>query len=557
MGDNEKKSWEELITAYSLKNAIEHDGKAREGSVISALFHEGLKKEDVSKIIKKVKEIVKEINSLSLEKQEKEFENYEKIISRRKERKGLKPLPNVGEKIVLRLAPFPSGALHIGNAKTYLLNALYAEKYKGKLLLVIDDTIGSKEKRIVKEAYKLIPEAFDWLKVNYSKPIIYKSDRLKIYYRYAEKLIKLGKAYVCSCSQKKLQENRKKGVECSCRQFPPEEQLKRWKKMFKAKEGEYVLRIKTNMQHKNPAFRDRVLFRISEQEHPRVKKKYRVWPLLEFSWAIDDHLLGITHIIRGKDLMMETEMEKYIWDIFNWKHPEILHVGLVRIEGIEAKVSKSKAQKEVLSGELSGWDDPRTWSIQSLRRRGFLPETLRKFVEEIGLNENDTLVPIESLYALNRKFVDKIANRYSFIQEPVKMEIEGSFFPKEVKVKIHPEKKRAKKIKINKTIFISKKDYEKYVGKKVRLMHFSDVKLKKDKIEMLVKEKKSLPKLNWVSDFVNVKVLMPSGKWVFGIAEKTIRDLKPKSIVQFERFGFARFDRINDAGEYEFWFAHP
>ena len=154
------------------------------------------------------------------------------------------------------------------------------------------------------------------------------------------------------------------------------------------------MRVKTSMQHENPAFRDRVLFRISERAHPRVARKYRVWPLLEFSWAIDDHLLGITHIIRGKDLMMESEMEKYIWNIFGWPSCELLHSGMVRLEGMQAKISKSKAQKEVLSGKFSSWSDPRTWSVQSLMLRGIQPEALRKFVEDIGLNQNDTTVAL-------------------------------------------------------------------------------------------------------------------------------------------------------------------
>ena len=167
------------------------------------------------------------------------------------------------------------------------------------------------------------------------------------------------------------------------------------------------------MKDKNPAFRDRVLFRISERAHPRVGKKYKVWPLLDFSWAIDDHLFGITHIIRGKDLMMESEMENYIWKIFGWKAPEILHNGLIRIEGV-AKISKSKAQQEVKSGKFSGWHDPRTWSISSLKKRGFLPEIIREFIEGMGLNQNDIFVPVEVLYALNRKLLHDIARQAKF-----------------------------------------------------------------------------------------------------------------------------------------------
>ena len=220
-----EQKWTKKIQAYALKNAVEHGGECREGSIISSLFHEGLKREEVKLVIQEVKKIVSEINKLSLEEQNKEFEKLEKEVSERPEREGLQELENVKGKIVLRLAPYPSGALHIGNAKTYLLNALYAEKYNGRLIFMLDDTIGSEEKQIVKEAYKLIPEAFDFLEVKYEKPILYKSDRLEIYYKYAKELIKKGKAYVCFCSSEKLRENRSKGIECEHRKQKPEETI--------------------------------------------------------------------------------------------------------------------------------------------------------------------------------------------------------------------------------------------------------------------------------------------------------------------------------------------
>ncbi len=360
------------IYAYALENAI-HFNRAKENVVLPKLFLHGLKKQDIKKIIPEIKKAVTKINSMKKFEIEKQFKKYSKYLKKRghKQPTELRELPNTNRSMVFRLAPFPSGALHIGNARTYLLNALYAEKYHGKVLLVIDDTIGSVKKQIMPEAYKLIEDGFQWLGIKYHKNIIYKSDRLEIYYKYAEKLIKFNKAYVCSCSAEKLRENRKKGRACNCRNNKPEKNLELWRKMFdsKTKPGDYSLRIKTNMKHEDPAFRDRVLFRISDRPHPRVNKKYRVWPLLDFSWAIDDKLLGITHIIRGKDLMMETMMEKFIFDIFSWKHPEFIHIGLMKIQGVKgAKISKSKAQEEVASGKFIGWDDPRTLSIQSLRR---------------------------------------------------------------------------------------------------------------------------------------------------------------------------------------------
>ena len=409
------KNWESKIYAYALKNAIEYKGKAMQGAVISSLFHEGLKKEEVKKITPIVGKIIQDINKLKLEEQEQKFEELEKLTSERKIRVGLPSLPKAKKgKVVLRFAPYPSGPLHIGNARTAVLNDKYAEMYKGKMILVIDDTIGSKEKEIAKEAYKLIPESLDWMKIKYNKPIIYKSDRLEIYYEYAEKLIKKDKAYVCNCSQEKIRENRVKMRECSCRQFPIDEQLKRWKAMFskEVKPGDLTLRIKTSMQDQNPAFRDRVLFRISDKEHPRVKKKYRVWPMLDFSWAIDDHLLKVTHIIRGKDLMIETDMENYIWEIFKWKKPIVIHNGLLHIKGV--KISKSKGQKEIKQGKYAGWDDPRTWSLQSLEKRGFQPQAIKQFLIEFGIKDTEVEVSLEILDSKNREIVHEIAEKIQF-----------------------------------------------------------------------------------------------------------------------------------------------
>lgn len=541
------------IKAYTLRNSLEY-GKADAGKILPKLFQHGLDKKDIKLVMPKINDIVKNINSLSNTEKEKEFEKYKKYLAEKKEEdKGLPELEDAGKNMVFRLAPFPSGALHIGNAKTYLLNALYAEKYGAKTLLIMDDTIGSEEKPITPESYKLIQDAFDWLKVKYEKKIIYKSDRLEIYYEYAEKLIDKDKAYVCHCEVEELRKNRAEGKDCSCRQIGKAEQKKRWKEIFKLEEGKAVLRLKTSMQHPNPAFRDRVLFRIADRKHPRVGTKYRVWPTLEMTWAIDDHLLGITHIIRGNELMIETDMEKFIWDIFGWKHSIAIHTGLLRIEGVGAKISKSKAQKEVKSGIFSGWDDPRTWSIQSLIRRGISAESIREFVMEIGLNKQDIAVPIDALYSINRKKIDLEANRYSFIEEPVILKITGAPEIKEVEVHVHPDKKEMRRVTI-KDIFVSKNDFESLSGKEIRLLHLYNIKIGK-KSEYTSSEVKDIQKINWVSNGFETRILMPDGNWIEGKAEIAIKKLGQGEIIQFERFGFCRFDCVKNK-KYEFWFAH-
>ncbi len=550
-------NFEKEIKAYALKNALEF-GKADPSKILPKLFQHGLKKEDIKNILPEIKKITDEINALSNEERQILFPNYEAIVKTREEKTNeLSDLLNAKQgKIILRVAPFPSGALHLGNAKTFILNHLYAEKYKGKLLLVMDDTIGSAEKPIEKEAYQLIEEAFDWLGIKRSGKILYKSDRLKIYYRYAESLIKKDKAYVCHCPQETLRENRAKGIECGCRQFPTKMQLKRWKEMFKAKEGKAVLRIKTNMLHPNPAFRDRVLFKVSDREHPRTGKKFRLWPTLEMSWAIDDHLFKVTHIIRGNDLMIESDMEKYIWDIFKWNHPEIIHTGLVNIEGIEgAKISKSKAREEVKSGKFIGWEDPRTWSIQSLKKRGILPEAIKEFVKEIGLNKQDITIPVDSLYAINRKLIDAKSPRYSFVISPVKLSIKKAPQINSLEIPIHPDKPEKRKLNI-KDIYISGEDYKKFQGKEIRLLHLYNVTLNKNnEAKFTSQENKDIQKINWVSEHVNAAILMPNGVWLKGLADSDIAKLKHSSMIQFERFGFVKYyGKKKDI--HEFWFAH-
>ncbi len=550
---------EKKILAYALKNALNHDSKAQVGSVLPKLFQEGLKKEQIKSIIPTIQKIVKQVNVLSRLDQEKKFNELSKLVKRRKERVGLPTLSNaIKGKVVMRFAPYPSGPLHIGNARPIILNDEYVKEYGGKLFLVIDDTIGSEEKQLIKEAYELITKGSDWLEINYKKPVIYKSDRLKLYYKYAEELIKKNKAYVCFCDSETLHKNRIKGIECKHRNTKPKENLKYWKEMLKGKYEEHkaTLRIKTDMKHKNPAFRDRVLFRISKREHPKTKKKYKVWPLLEISWAVDDKLLGITHILRGKELMIETDMEKYIFDIFGWKYPEFIHTGLLQFEG--AKLSKSKSQKEVKTGRYIGWDDPRTWSLQSLERRGFKPEAIRNFILQFGVTQTEIKVPIEALYKENKKIIET-SNRFFFVANPKKITIKNA--PKiKTKLELHPDHpKRGHRIfETGQNFYITTEDYKKIKKRKpyrlMNLFNFSDFKFLSRKHDLNFGAKL----IHWLpiqKNLIKTEILMPDAKIIKGLAEPDIRKLKIGDIIQFERFGFCRFDK-KDKNKFVFWFAH-
>lgn len=549
----------DIIRKFALLNAIKHDGKADKGAVIAYIIGEDNSyRTKIKDLMPEVDKVIKEVSKIKVENQIKELEKeHPELLEKREEEVHVLPkLQNAVEgKVVVRIAPYPSGPLHIGNTRQVIVNDEYAKSYKGKFLLILDDTIGSEEKNITKDAYDLIPEGIKWLGVNYEPKIIYKSDRLEIYYKYADEIIEKGKAYACKCSSEEIRENRANGIECKCRKQGKEETKKEWKAMLegKYKEGEIVIRIKTNMKDPNPAFRDRVLFRVCERVHPRVGDKYKVWPLLEFSWAVDDYLLGITHVIRGKELMIETDMENYIWGIFGWKGPVTIHTGLFQIEGV--KLSKSKAKKEVMSGEYTGWDDPRTWSLQSLRRRGIKPEAIRKFILDLGLNQNEITVPIDLLYSINRKIIDKDSDRYYFIPDPVEIEITKAPELKEVEVSIHPDKKEKRIMKVKNKIYISKDDFEKNNKKEVRLLHLFNIKLNGGKAEFTSLENKDIQKLTWACSTVKAKVLMPDGSWIEGFADDNIKNLKSGEEIQFERFGFVRFDGIKD-NVHEFWFTH-
>jgi len=397
-----KEKWQEKIKAYALKNAVEHEGKAQVDKVISSLFHEGLKKEEVAIIINDVKEQVKKINSLSIEQQKKEFSELEKKIGKRKQRVGLPELPNAKKgKVIMRFAPSASGPLHIGNALSALPSSLYVRKYKGKFYVRIEDT---NPENVYPEAYKMIKEDCLWL---FDKPIfIIQSDRMKFYYKYAEKLIKLGKAYVCTCKQKEMQKLRKRGIECSCRQFSIPEQIKRWKKMLDKKgykEGQAILRFKGNMLDKNPALRDFPLARINLKKHPRVKNKYRVWPLMNLSVAVDDLLFKMTHIIRGKDHRDNAIRQEMIYKALGVeKIPWTAFLGRIHFSDME--LSKTKIKQDIKQGKYSGWDDKRLPTIISLKKWGYKKEALEKIAIERGLSEVDKIMSKKDFYELLDRF---------------------------------------------------------------------------------------------------------------------------------------------------------
>jgi glutamyl-tRNA synthetase len=548
----------EIIKAHALENAIKHSGEPNQNAILAALFAEGLEKSQIKAIIPTIQETIQEITKLSPGEQKEQFKKLEHKIKKREIRTGLKELPNAEEgKVVMRLAPFPSGPLHLGNARTAILNDEYVKIYKGKFLTVMDDTIGSETKPIQPEAYKLIEEGLQWLNINFDKKIIYKSDRTEKYYAYAEEMLKKDYLYVCHCTQDEMHTLKVEGKECSCRQLDSEEQIKRWKQMFTAKPGTATVRLKTNMQDPDPAFRDRVMFKISDRPHPRTKTKFRVYPSMEFSWAIDDHLLGVTHILRGMEHHMSTRVQNFIRNIFNWPNPESIYNGHFAIEGV--KISKSKGSAEVKSGTFTGWNDPRLWSIQSLRDRGITKEAIRQFIINLGIRQTNITVPIESLYVLNRRILNKVP-RYFFIENPQKITINGCPHLT-AKIPLHPNNKLGhREYKTTQNFLIPKTDFDLMQNENYRLMHLLNFKsenilkikprtfsfisekpqkeLTPENRNLGYSERRKVKFIQWLpaeAKNINIEILMPDGSKTTGLGEPELSKLRIGTTIQFER----------------------
>lgn len=332
------------------------------------------------------------------------------------------------------------------------------------------------------------------------------------------------------------------------------------------KPGEAVVRIKTDLTHPNPAVRDWPALRIDLKPHPRKGSKYRVWPLYNFAAAIDDHELGITHILRGKEHEINTIRQRYLYAHLGWQYPEVIHYGRLKIEG--GVLSKSKIRNGVEKGIYIGWDDPRLGTLKALRRRGFLPESIRQMIIDVGVKPVEATISWDNLCAINRKLLDPLANRFFFVEEPVKLTIKNAPIGFSVEIPYHPSfpDRGIRRFSIPSaeiTFLVSSKDKGLLrPGSRLRLMHLFNVQvnesLSEDEyvgsfISFDVEEAKrlSLPIIHWVYERESVKaqILMPAeDKMILhGFCEKSCIELKPNSLVQFVRFGFCRIEEVSES----------
>ena len=392
-----------------------------------------------------------------------------------------------GKRVHTRFPPEPNGYLHIGHAKSICLNFGIAKKYGGITNLRFDDTNPSKENT---EYVDSIKEDVKWLGFDWDDRMFYASDYFDTLYGYAQKLIRLGKAYVDDLSGDEIREYRgtfnTPGKESPYRNRSVEENLRLFEEMKEGKygDGEKVLRAKIDMTSPNLNMRDPILYRIVHASHHRTGNTWCIYPMYDFAHPVSDAIERITHSICT--LEFEAHRPLYNWVLEDWEDPEgqkPRQIEFARLNVTNMITSKRKLRLLVEKGIVSGWDDPRMPTISGIRRRGYTPASIRDFCERIGVAKADSTVEISLLEYCIREDLKLKAPRIMTVIDPVKVVITD--YPEGKTETITADNNQenpelgTRQITFSRTIYIDRKDFmEEPVKKFFRLAPGKEVRLK-------------------------------------------------------------------------------
>lgn len=386
--------------------------------------------------------------------------------------------------IVTRFPPEPNGYLHIGHIKSICLNFGLAQKYGGRCHLRLDDTNPAKEDM---EYIDSIKSDIRWLGFDWGKHEYYASDYYDQLYEIAVKLIKEGLAYVDSQTPEQVKENRgtltEPGKNSPDRDRSIEENLRLFEEMRAGKhpEGKFLLRAKLDMASPNINMRDPALYRIKYADHPRTGKKWCIYPMYDFTHPISDAIEGITHSICT--LEFEDHRPAYDWacSIDGIEHaPHQYEFARLNINYLV--MSKRKLLQLVQMGIVSGWDDPRMPTVSGIRRRGYSPESMRDFVNRVGVAKVESVVDYSLMEFCVREDLNKRAKRVMAVLDPVRLVIDN--YPEDqveyFEMENNPEDPNAgtRKVPFSKELYIEREDFSidppkgyhrLYIGNEVRL----------------------------------------------------------------------------------------
>ena len=556
MDDDMRERVERAAEVHALANAVEHGSDAQTGAVVGPLMGENPDfREHGDEVPGVVGGVVARVNDLS------EAERRERLAELAPERlaeiesedeteeQTLPDLPNaVAGEVVMRVAPNPNGPWHVGHARMAAVIGTYKERYDGRFVCRFDDT-DPDTKRPDLDAYDAILDAIHYLGFE-PDSVITASDRLETYYHHARDLIDAGGAYTCSCPQGEFSDLKNAGEACPHREKGAEETHEEFDAMVAGEygEGEMVLRVRTDIEHPNPALRDWVAFRMIDRPHPReAASDYRCWPMLDFQSGVDDHLTGVTHIVRGIDLQDSAKRQRFVYDYFGWQYPEVVHWGHVHVDEFDAPLSTSTLAEMVADGRLDGWDDPRAPTLAALERRGIRGEAVVAAMVELGTSTSDVELSMSSVYARNRELIDDEADRRFLVRDGERLAVTGA--PEAGHPPVHPdhEDRGRRDVPVSDAVLLEPADVP-AAGERVWLkglgcLRHEDGSLRYLDDDIAAVREEDVPVVHWVPAEESVAVLLraPDGD-VSGRAEPGFVDAAVDEVVQFERVGFARVD---------------
>ena len=390
------------------------------------------------------------------------------------------------ETICTRFPPEPNGYLHIGHAKSILLNYGLSQKYNGKFNLRFDDTNPTKEKI---EFVESIKADVKWLGADWEDRLFFASNYFDQMYEAAIKLIKKGKAFVCDLTAEQIREYRgtltEPGKNSPYRDRSVEENVDLFERMKNGEfeDGTKVLRAKIDMASPNINMRDPVIYRVAHMTHHNTGDKWCIYPMYDFAHPIEDAIEGVTHSICT--LEFEDHRPLYDWVVRELEYPyPPKQIEFAKLYLTNVVTGKRYIKRLVEEGIVDGWDDPRLVSIAALRRRGFTPESIKMFVELCGVSKANSSVDYAMLEYCIREDLKLKRSRVMAILDPVKLIIdnypEGQIEELEAPNNMENETLGTRKVPFGKELYIEREDFmvepqkkykRLYPGNEVRLMN--------------------------------------------------------------------------------------
>lgn len=388
--------------------------------------------------------------------------------------------------VVTRFPPEPNGYLHIGHAKSIILNQGLAEKYNGKFNLRFDDTNPMKEDI---EFVNSIKEDVKWVGGEFGDNLFYASDYFEAMYEAAVKLIKKGKAYVCELSPEQMREYRgtltEPGKNSPYRDRSVEENLDLFERMRNGEfeDGSMVLRAKIDMTSGNMNMRDPIIYRIARMHHHNTGDKWCIYPMYDFAHPIEDAIEGITHSICTLEFEDHRPLYDWVVNELEYEHPP-KQIEFAKMYLTNVVTGKRYIKRLVEEGIVDGWDDPRLVTIAALRRRGFTPESIRMFMELSGVSKAQSSSDYAMLEYCIREDLKLKQPRMMTVLDPIKLVItnypEGQTEYLDVHNNQENEELGMRKVPFGRELYIEREDFmieppKKYFrlfpGNEVRLMH--------------------------------------------------------------------------------------